>query len=311
MWKLFPGVCRLDGYTYDPIFGVCIHLYTTALIWDKAVEACSNDSAYLLILDTVEKVQATKTGVHKERFAESHHWWLGGYDYDDGPANDFRWSNDATIFGNTIENSKWKKTFTGTNFVYNDGVVFSQQTSGSISCAQACQLHTTTCVEFSYAITTKECRGYNGLSQNPVSQANANIWTFACRLDGYTYDPALRVCIRLYTVTKTWQDAADACSAETAQLLILDTVQKLQATTTGVHKDLFAAGGIWWIGGYDNDAGPANDFKWGNGQIIDANLFSPIQPDNDHERCIHLNSEPGLNDFSCSSALFYVCQKNI
>ncbi|XP_033763563.1 uncharacterized protein LOC117344835 [Pecten maximus] len=214
-------------------------------------------------------------------------------------------------------NSIWKESVTEENLIYNDGVVFTQQTSSAIRCARACQSHPIPCLDITYTTTTEECRGYSGLSNDSVSQANTKMWRHVCRLDGYTYDPTFRVCIRLYTTAKTWFEASESCSNDTAYLLILDTLEKVQATKTGAHRDFFAATNDWWVGGYDYDGGPANDFKWSNGEsiAIPSDIwFHPSQPSDDSERCINLFSYPtlfGLNDYVCSLQMCYACQEDI
>ncbi|XP_033724681.1 uncharacterized protein LOC117314703 [Pecten maximus] len=205
----------------------------------------------------------------------------------------------------------WKENVTEENLIYNDGVVFTQQTASAINCAWACQTHSMPCLDFTYTTTTEECRGYDGISHDSVSHVNTKMWRQVCRLDGYTYDPTFRVCIRLYTTARNWLGALEACYTDTAYLLILDTIEKVRATKTGVHKDLFSESDRWWIGGYDNDT----ETKWINGENIDIPSeiwYSSNQPDHDHEECINLFiNSLGINDQTCSHLMYYVCQENI
>ncbi|XP_033724680.1 secretory phospholipase A2 receptor-like [Pecten maximus] len=209
----------------------------------------------------------------------------------------------------------WRENVTEENFIYNDGVVLTQQTSNAIKCARACKSHSIPCLDITYTTTTEECRGYSGLSHDSISQANTKMWRHVCRLDGYTYDPTFRVCIRLYTTAKTWFEASESCSNDTAYLLILDTLEKVQATKTGAHKDLFSESHSWWVGGYDYDIGTANDFKWSNGEsiAIPSDIwFLPNQPDNQAEMCVNLYiNTPGINDQECDDLLYYACQEDI
>ncbi|XP_060080522.1 uncharacterized protein LOC132559907 [Ylistrum balloti] len=215
-------------------------------------------------------------------------------------------------------NYVWKEDITEENVIFNDSLVFTKQISGLMSCAGACGTHSVNCVDFSYTTTTEECRGYDGLAHDRISQENTKMYRNVCRLPGYTYDPSFDACLRLYTTARTWFESSEECSNDTAHLLIIDTMDKLQATQTGVHKDLFAASNEWWIDGYDFADGPANDFRWSNGESMDIPQdlwFHPSQPSDEDERCINLFLYPnflGLNDYLCSDiTMFYVCQEDI
>ncbi|XP_060076567.1 aggrecan core protein-like [Ylistrum balloti] len=94
LWK---RVCRREDYKYDPAFDTCIRFSSIGKSWFEASAWCNNDGAYLLITDTKEKQQATKSGLHSSEFRTHFRWWVGGYDYDDTSVNDFRWINGEPI----------------------------------------------------------------------------------------------------------------------------------------------------------------------------------------------------------------------
>ncbi|XP_069133197.1 uncharacterized protein [Argopecten irradians] len=227
----------------------------------------------------------------------------------------------------------WKENVTEVNLIYNDGVTFSQQSPSAISCARICLQHSA-CLDITYTITTEECRGYNGMSNDSISQGDTRMWRrlnvsddsshpdvpgnardpTTCLIPGYTYDPDIGVCIRLYTTQKTWQDAALACSQDSAYLLILDTMKKMNATKFGIHREQFLVTNDWWVGGYDYDDGPANDFRWSNNEsiAIPSDIwFAPSIPDKPGERCVnhYVQGFFGLNDNTCAFTLFYACQE--
>ncbi|XP_069115115.1 CD209 antigen-like protein D [Argopecten irradians] len=212
-------------------------------------------------------------------------------------------------------NSIWKENVTEVNLVYNDGVVFTEWMPSAIRCARACELHSIPCLDVTFTTTTNECRGYNGLSYDSASQSDTQMWRHACRLPGYTYDPTFRVCIRLYSTSQNWYESQTTCRNDGADLLILDTLEKVLATETGVHKHLFAASDEWWVGGYDYDAGTDNDFRWSDGSsiAIPSDIwFQQSEPSDDHERCINLFMYTGffgLNDYGCSNTMYFVCQE--
>ncbi|XP_069124470.1 uncharacterized protein [Argopecten irradians] len=206
-------------------------------------------------------------------------------------------------------NKIWEEDITEANLIYTNGVVFIKQLPNAIKCARACQRHYVPCLDYSYTTTTEECRGYDGLSHDFISQSDTQMWKKTCRLSGYTYDPAFRVCIRLYPIAQTWFQALEACYADAAHLLIVDTVDKVRATVTGLHKNIFAETHKWWLGGYDNE----NGTKWLNNENIDipsAIWYHPAQPDCDSEQCINLYLHPlGINDQQCLDLMFYACQE--
>ncbi|XP_060074755.1 C-type lectin domain family 6 member A-like [Ylistrum balloti] len=99
LWK---KVCRRDDYTYDPAYDTCVRLFSIEKSWWEASYWCNNDGAYLLIVDTVAKMQATQSGLHSITFQTEDRWWLGGYDYDASSVNDFRWINGEPINDTSI-----------------------------------------------------------------------------------------------------------------------------------------------------------------------------------------------------------------
>ncbi|XP_033724941.1 C-type lectin domain family 6 member A-like [Pecten maximus] len=104
LWK---RSCRAAKYTYDPAFGTCVRLFNIRKNWTMASDVCTYDGTHLLIADTIEKVQASQNGVHSSKFLRASRWWIGGYDYDEGSANNFKWVNGVSI---SVTSNIWYPT---------------------------------------------------------------------------------------------------------------------------------------------------------------------------------------------------------
>ncbi|KAK3781259.1 hypothetical protein RRG08_065990 [Elysia crispata] len=125
---------------------------------------------------------------------------------------------------------------------------------------------------------------------------------FTCPND-FTDALTIGICYKIYTQNANWYNARSTCQEAGYDLIMIDTLSKLNYFKNNLPWDDYHIG-AWKSGG---------DFRWlSSGSTIDSNLWGSGCPDNPNsEKCIALTtfSSLNLNDIHCTNYAFnFICE---
>ncbi|XP_075758377.1 CD209 antigen-like protein C isoform X4 [Pelodiscus sinensis] len=112
-------------------------------------------------------------------------------------------------------------------------------------------------------------------------------------------------CYFFSSVTKSWEDAKQACIDQGSQLVIVNTNLEqvfLAAHVTDPH--------VYWLGLSDSAA--EGEWRWLDGSPLTIRFWEPGEPNNvgpDGEDCGSLRHSGKWNDIKCSAAALWVCER--
>ncbi|XP_069132775.1 lectin BRA-3-like [Argopecten irradians] len=197
------------------------------------------------------------------------------------------------------------------------GIVYTLTGSklSKIGCAAVC-LHNSDCLMFGYSDVTGTCRGFRYLEHNPVSvlEKSEVIYkhTQCCHLAGYKWKEDGPLCVKMYNISMTWNNAKAQCEQDHGRLAIFDNAKKYQAYFYGGNAYKYSA----WLGVSDQER--EGSWVWINGADLDTSYWSSVElndysgaylPDRFTADCGIVGVDGKLFDNHCLQIFPFLCQR--
>lgn len=144
-------------------------------------------------------------------------------------------------------------------------------------------------------------KGAEFYSKEPIAKS------IECAHKIYTYLSDVNLCLKDYTDLRNFTDAADKCQSDGADLITIDTAEKLQ-----VFPGLLSINRYYWIGLEMKDG-----WKWtrNSSLVFNESLWFPGEPNSRKQLCgsflyryVDEVLTTGIFDNLCSSESMYICE---
>ncbi|KAL3888090.1 hypothetical protein ACJMK2_000471 [Sinanodonta woodiana] len=202
--------------------------------------------------------------------------------------------------------SKWEQDLDSVNNI-DPSVSLWERSCPNIDCAILCD-RDPSCWSFFHHPSLGKCLASSSYKRGlPTDKAGQQGWTYYTKKqqcgEGYMFNQTLSLCYKLYSVSKTFDNAMITCEAEGAKLMTI----KNEAEFRFIQK--VTKGAITFIG--LRALGLNREWKWWNGQSASYIAWNINQPDNWNgtESCVVFYTQ--YSDVPCSSLGYFICQKFI
>nr|XP_011426507.2 C-type lectin domain family 17, member A [Crassostrea gigas] len=189
------------------------------------------------------------------------------------------------------------------------GVISSKEGVGVITCCLACA-GTGNCAGIFYDSSLSICKPYS--FQNYTSMNIYGIQNFVkispeCEKQGHTFNSKYRLCFDLFTNMLPWNQSRDACQEIGGQLMMLDTVPKIEFMT-GYIGHIYPDANFWHIGA--SDADNEGYWRWLNGAAVsDIRVTTTDQLELDQLDCSALNRKnTAIQMVMCETTRRRICE---
>ncbi|XP_076051026.1 C-type mannose receptor 2-like [Oratosquilla oratoria] len=148
-------------------------------------------------------------------------------------------------------------------------------------------------------------------SHRPLDMACTNKYSYLCKKgveelacpDGWMY--AHGSCFFMSSTTSNWANAKQDCGNRGSTLATLQDGEQWSVFQSSMAQSAHLATS-YWVGASDD----TGSWVWLNGISVNYSVWKPANPFEDASHCMYMDGSRNflMGDYSCSSALYYMCQ---